>query len=890
MAPRMNPRKKNASPGLRRTLLVLWMVASLGYWMASIIGLWQYSVHWDQRVQPPLQLDYDSARIEPDDLQPGATAAGLSAGDHIDELNGAPYSGRAQWETVLAESHPGDILEIQFTRPNGSSGIANLTLARAPWAHGRTSALVVFWQAFFVAGLLPLICLLIGYWVVFSRPFDRNAWLLLILLTFPTVLFLDLSLATGIGFFLRQCWFEAIQLVGPPALLLFGVYFPERSRLDARARWIKWALLAAWAIALSFLIPDMAADYYFGGAGRLLIRTSDIAGNIVNLLNLAFVVLFFALLLDKLRSASTADGRRRLRVLTLGISLGVGALLVVFILLPHFGVSPHNPRYFWLEYLAAVLFMVAPLTLAYVVVVQRALDVRVLLRIGTRYALAKATLWAIQIALLVVIAFRLVVPLLQDRQPSPSDVAWSLGCIALIIAFRFGISRFIQNWVDRRFFREAYNAELVMNELSDEVRRFTETQPLLETVARRIRETLHVDQIAVLLHRGSDFHLAEAFGVSGDGGLTLSAQASSVRYLLNSSEPARLYRNDPDAWYLMAGTAERHAFELLNTELLLPLLGRNRLMGLMSLGPKRSEAAWSRTDLQMLQTVARQTGLALEVSELAHSLAAEAAQRERVNREIEIAREVQERLFPQQMPVLTGGSIAGACRTALGVGGDYYDVIDLEDGRIGLAVGDVSGKGISAALLMASLRASLRGVTLDGPRDFARLMHKVNRLVYEASASNRYATFFFAAFDPAARKLECVNAGHNPPVLLRNGQVIRLEADGPVVGLLPFAPYTEQTLTLEPGDLLLLYTDGISEAMTSADEEWGEERMIAAASAVRKRPAEEILRALFTAADAFTAGAPQHDDMTLLILKLDQSMNLMNGTADAFIPPEAQAV
>ena len=890
MAPRMNPRKKNASPGLRHTLLALWMIASLGYWMASVAGLWQFAVHWDQRVQTPLRFDADTLLIRTDGLRPEARAAGLAPGDHVDALNGAPYSGLAQWLSILADSHPGDILEIQFTRPNGTTGFASLALARQPWVHGRSSAMATFWQGFFVAGLLPLICLLIGFWVVFSRPFDRNAWLLLVLLTFPSVLFPDLSLATGIAFFLRQIWFQTMQVIGVPALFLFGVYFPERSRLDARVRWVKWVLLGLWAVAIAFLIPSLAAQYYFSGSGPLLARAGNDAGNVINFLDLSFVALFFILLLDKLRSASTADGRRRLRVLALGIGIGTGALLVAFVLLPHFGISGQNPRYFWLEYLAAVLFMVAPLTLAYVVVVQRALDVRVLLRIGTRYALAKATIWAVQIALLAVIAFRLILPLLQNRQPTPSDVAWSLGFLALVIAFRLGVSRFFQKWVDRRFFREAYNAELVMNELSDEVRRYTETPPLLETVARRIRETLHVDQIAVLLHRGNEFHLAEAFGVSGDGSLALSAQASSVRYLLNSSEPARLYRNDPDAWYLMAGTAERHIFDLLNTELLLPLLGRNRLMGLMSLGPKRSEAAWSRTDLQMLQTVARQTGLALEVSELAHSLAAEAAQRERANREMEIAREVQERLFPQQMPAISGGSIAGACRAALGVGGDYYDVIDLGDGRIGLAVGDVSGKGISAALLMASLRASLRGVTLDSPRDFARLMHKVNRLVYEASASNRYATFFFAAFDPATRKLECVNAGHNPPVLLRNGHVIRLEADGPVVGLLPFAPYTEQTLTLEPGDLLLLYTDGISEAMTHDDEEWGEERMIAAASAVRKQPAEEILRALFAAADAFTAGAPQHDDMTMLILKLDQSPKLADGTADALMPPEAQAV
>jgi len=223
----------------------------------------------------------------------------------------------------------------------------------------------------------------------------------------------------------------------------------------------------------------------------------------------------------------------------------------------------------------------------------------------------------------------------------------------------------------------------------------------------------------------------------------------------------------------------------------------------------------------------------------------------------------------QEMPELLGAKVAGFCRPALGVGGDYYDVIDLGEKRVGLAVGDVSGKGISAALLMASLRASLRGITLDSPRDFAKLMHKVNQLVYEASASNRYATFFFASYDPATRTLECVNAGHNPPVILRGQETIRLEADGPVVGLLPFAPYTEQMMTLEPGDLLILYTDGISEAMTKDDEEWGEESMIAAARASMHKTASEVLDDLFVAADAFTAGAPQHDDMTLLLLKLE---------------------
>lgn len=872
MSPRMKRRKKKvASPNLLRFLLAVWIVAGLGYWVAGVGNLWRMHVHWQQVVRPPFRFGSDLRKIYDGGLQLEAKAAGLVAGDKIEQLNGTDYTGLAQWDTILEESHPGDILDVGYTRPDGSVGTATLTLTHAERPETRLSPVMSFWQDFFVVGLLPLVCLLIGYWVVLTRISDRNAWLLLTLLMFPSVVFILPWHASGVGLALREFWYQTGQLAGAPALLLFGIFFPERSWLDARVPWAKWVLLGIFGVGVLFLYPSLWMEYYGGGDGPFLRYASDLASAVINAFNLVCLGLYLVLTLDKLRSASTQDARRRLRVLTAGMSVGIGSLLLVFVVLPHFGMAEYNPRFYLIRYLGALLFMLAPLTLAYVVVVQRAMDVRVLLRTGTRYALARASLWVLQIALLAVIGFRLFLPMIERRQPQPSDIWAAVIFLGLILALRFGVSNRLQQWLDRRFFREAYNAEVMLNELSDEVRRFTETQPLLETVAKRICETLHIRQIAMFLRRGDVFYVEEAVGVAADGTLTLPAQASSIRHLSNSSEPARLYRDDPDAWYLMAGTAERRALDLLNAELLLPLPGRNRLMGIMALGPKRSEAAWSRTDLQVLTTVARQTGLALEVSELAHSLAAEAAQRERVNREIEIAREVQERLFPQEMPTLTGATVAGACRAALGVGGDYYDVIQLEDGRIGLAVGDVSGKGISAALLMASLRASLRGVTLDNPRDFANLMHKVNKLVYEASASNRYATFFFAAYDPATRRLDCVNAGHNPPVLLRDGRVIRLEADGPVVGLLPFAPYTEQSLTLEPGDLLVLYTDGISEAMTHQDEEWGEERMIAAAQNVREKSADEVLRSMFAEADAFTAGAPQHDDMTLLVLKLDET-------------------
>jgi len=157
--------------------------------------------------------------------------------------------------------------------------------------------------------------------------------------------------------------------------------------------------------------------------------------------------------------------------------------------------------------------------------------------------------------------------------------------------------------------------------------------------------------------------------------------------------------------------------------------------------------------------------LALENSRLTAQVAAEVADRVERTRELELAREVQERLFPQTCPPIAGLDYAGACRPALGVGGDYYDFIRLSDTELGIAIGDVSGKGIPAALLMATLRAYLHGQTRHRVTDLAEVAVNLNRLVYECSSANRYATFFYAQYDSTTRLLEYVNAGHNPPLI-----------------------------------------------------------------------------------------------------------------------------
>jgi sigma-B regulation protein RsbU (phosphoserine phosphatase) len=266
--------------------------------------------------------------------------------------------------------------------------------------------------------------------------------------------------------------------------------------------------------------------------------------------------------------------------------------------------------------------------------------------------------------------------------------------------------------------------------------------------------------------------------------------------------------------------------------------------------------------------------LALENSRLTAQIAAEVADRVERARELELAREVQERLLPQAYPPIAGLDYAGACRPALGVGGDYYDFIRLSGTGLGIAIGDVSGKGMPAALLMATLRAYLHGQTLSGMTNLADVMASLNRLVYESSAANRYATFFYAQYEATTRRLEYVNAGHNPPVIVRarsgsdRPEIIRLETGGPVIGLMPDCSYGQGSVTLEEGDALVLFTDGITEAMNRAGDEWGEDRLMQVISANRALPARDLIDRITRASNEFVAGAAQYDDMTLITARV----------------------
>lgn len=236
-------------------------------------------------------------------------------------------------------------------------------------------------------------------------------------------------------------------------------------------------------------------------------------------------------------------------------------------------------------------------------------------------------------------------------------------------------------------------------------------------------------------------------------------------------------------------------------------------------------------------------------------------------RDMEVARTVQRKLLPQTTPRLATLDYAGRCIPAGHVGGDYYDYLPLGDGSIGFVVADVSGKGVSAAILMACLQAHFRSQPAETFTNLPLLFRKLNERFYESSPSEHYATAFFARYTDRSRMLEFVNCGHNPPILMRaNGDVERLEATATVLGLFPRWNSSVATRCLAPGDNLLIFSDGVIEACDERDEQFGEERLIQMLRTRRHQPITRLIDEVTAAIHAHQFGA-QSDDVTAVGLQ-----------------------
>jgi sigma-B regulation protein RsbU (phosphoserine phosphatase) len=239
----------------------------------------------------------------------------------------------------------------------------------------------------------------------------------------------------------------------------------------------------------------------------------------------------------------------------------------------------------------------------------------------------------------------------------------------------------------------------------------------------------------------------------------------------------------------------------------------------------------------------------------------------RMNGELEMAAKVQQALFPRVLPVVPGLDYAGVCRPAQGVSGDYYDFLALGAGKLGLLLADVSGKGMSAALLGASLHAAVRSYA-PANAGCGEVLAKASHLLYETSEANRFATVFYGVYDPATRLLTYANAGHNSPMLVRDGACIRLKSLTPPAGMLADLPALQDRIELISGDWLLIFSDGIPEAADASGEDFGDNGLLEAFGRHAKGTAAEVCEGVINAVRNHFREQRQPDDITLIAVKV----------------------
>jgi serine phosphatase RsbU (regulator of sigma subunit) len=436
----------------------------------------------------------------------------------------------------------------------------------------------------------------------------------------------------------------------------------------------------------------------------------------------------------------------------------------------------------------------------------------------------------------------------------------------------------VRTRLDRAFFRSAYDAQQILENLAADTLTVSDRPGLAALLHQQILEALHPQPLVIYL-KSADGELEAYAGDARKQRLTLVANEPLLTQLRGRSDAFEVNPED----LLGSALHELHA------ECLVSIRGysvsstskdgvseaaEGMLQGLVVLGPRLSEEPYSARDRRLLTSVASQASIAMRSMSLAERMAERIEAERRAEQEMQIASQVQSRLLPQEAPKLATLDCAGKCIQTRAVGGDYYDFLEFGSGRLGIVLADISGKGISGALLMANLQASLRGQYALALDDLPRLLRSVNNLFHKNTESDHYATMFFSLYDDATRTLRYVNCGHNPPFLLRkNGTVERLEATATVLGLFEKWDCSVAERQLSPGDVLLIYTDGISEAAPSEDaEEFGEARLIATletlarVQSLRDKCACEILDGIVEEVQRYSQ-LEQADDMTLIVAR-----------------------
>lgn len=660
-----------------------------------------------------------------------------------------------------------------------------------------------------------------------------------------------------------------------PFLLFFSLVFPQEHRYVKRYPKLKYLIFIPHAFhmiqVLVFYQPEQIIRSLdverMGSLARFFLDPISIALKYVailfgilykihvqsfSLINLAFLMLAVWFLYQGYKKITVPTLKKQVSVLIWGIRSSVGLYACAFIV-P--ALTPIELSDTVRHFLTIVALVIGSGSIAWAIVKHHFLDVKLIVRQSLVYFLTTALF--VGLYFLILRQFGRFIQNLIGRETPAVDV----GFVILAIILFQPIMGQLDDLIKRFLMRDRSDYRNMMETFSRKLVTTFDFEALKETVVDTLKKEMQVENMCFCV--SEEQRGRYALYLDNDLLTPLDHCASEDPLLLALKEKTRPV---PFADFKIVENISSlySIFQRLGIYLLVPLLSQNELIGCIGLSRKATRFRYSYEDITLLDVLSNQMVVAMDNARLYQ----ESLEKQRMEEELSLARQIQMGLLPKSCPRAEAFEFAAFVQPAQQVGGDYYDFLQTDSGSIALAIADASGKGISAALLISLVHATLRAEVRNklSPN---MVISSINQLIHSSTTSEKFATMFYGELNPSGRKLSYCNAGHNYPVVLHEGgEVEYLQTGGLILGPFPNAVYEVAEVELKKNDTLFFYSDGLTDNFNPNEEEFGEKRLLDLLVENRFMGAEELKQKVINTAIEFAGGRPQYDDFTILVLKI----------------------
>ncbi len=713
-----------------------------------------------------------------------------------------------------------------------------------------------FFLTFFINLLGGLAVFCLGCIVYVLKPRLSTSWVF-----FVFSFFLGLYMITSFEIlstyvFIHLHYFAAC-FMGITALHL-GLIFPDRKPFLLRFPEIEY-LIYALPLALAVIYQI----YFFTFSESMSSNLGELAyrflGTTARLITFSSAIGLIPLMIYSLYRASSVTARQRARMILFGATIAflpsTGIMMAFYLFKVAFP---------WNFLVIFVIFF--PASIAYSIVRHNLFDADMIIRRTVGYVVVTAVVVGTYIG--VSLGLNVLLGSYQLAQSRAFPILFTIGIILIFNPLRDRL----QVLVDRLFFRKEYDYGAIVEKVGGAMTSLLELSPILKRLVQTFTEDMFINSSSVMLlaPAESEFHIIFAEGEQKQIVEKVSLKQDEPLMEIIRREKRELTKYDvlEDPRYREVSESCATDFARLNASLIVPLIYQNHVIGSLNLGEKKSGKAYNREDLDLLRAIASQGSVAIENARLFQ----ENLEKQRMEEELNIARDLQMSMLPSVFPRIKGFDVAATSIPAREVGGDFYDFIEMGKDRLGLVVGDVTGKSVSGALVMAASRSVFR-ILSEERLTVGEIMIRANWRMKKDIKKGMFVALLYAVLNSNDRVLSFCSAGQTHPMLFsaETSKAVLLETKGDnfPLGILEESDYQETQVVLKPGDRVIFYTDGIVEAMNEKKEIFGFDRLLDVLQNAGPISADELLKDILSQVKHFTGNAPQHDDLTVIAVSVE---------------------